>query len=322
MTATNTHAYEGLRAVALVLTRFPGAGIVDGADLGTRAVEYVLAGWRVFPLGVRSKIPAIAKADRGNGVLDATTDINQICSWWSMMPTFNIGGAVPAGLVVIDIDPRHDGDKHLAELEAAHGALPGTLTSMSGRGDGGRHLYFVHPGGRLSTRRVPAGIDIKAPGSYTVLPPSIHPDSRKPYTWVDANVPPAPMPGWLVAPLRPELVAPSTATVRSSRSYSGESPAEWFSRTTTWADLLEPHGWMAVDTDKTRWRHPAATSALSATITNDCLFVYSTNTPFEATVADDPHGITRFRAWAILEHGGDLSAAAKAARALMQRVTQ
>ena len=62
------------------------------------------------------------------------------------------------------------------------------------------------------------------------------------------------------------------------------------------------------------WRHPAATSVLSATIRHDVLFVYSTNTVFEVTEAEAPHGYTRFRAWAMFKFGGDLSAAASAAR--------
>jgi hypothetical protein len=45
------------------------------------------------------------------------------------------------------------------------------------------------------------------------------------------------------------------------------------------------------------------------------LFVYSPNTPFTVTTPGDPHGYTRFRAYAVLEHGGDLSAAARALRA-------
>ena len=55
---------------------------------------------------------------------------------------------------------------------------------------------------------------------------------------------------------------------------------------------------------------------MSATIKHDCLFVYSPNTPFEQTSARDPHGYTVFRAWAVLEHGNDLRAAALAARGL------
>jgi hypothetical protein len=49
------------------------------------------------------------------------------------------------------------------------------------------------------------------------------------------------------------------------------------------------------------------------------LFVYSPNTAFgkdSVTEAGIPHGFTKFRAFATLDHGGDLSAAALAARSL------
>jgi hypothetical protein len=41
-------------------------------------------------------------------------------------------------------------------------------------------------------------------------------------------------------------------------------------------------------------------------------FVYSTNTPFEPTESGNPHGYTRFRAFGVLNHNRDLSAAARA----------
>ena len=53
---------------------------------------------------------------------------------------------------------------------------------------------------------------------------------------------------------------------------------------------------------------------MSATVRHGCLFVYSTNTPLDITEAGDAHGYTRFRAYAVLDHGGDLSAAARALR--------
>jgi hypothetical protein len=242
----------------------------------------------VFPLAPKSKIPAIAKVDGGHGVLDATTDIDVICGWWTTMPTANIGGAVPAGLVVLDVDPRHQGDVRLAEIEDIHGRLPITLTCVSGRGDGGRHYYFRHPGGKLTTRRLPTGIDLKGAGGYAVLPPSIHPDSGEPYTWVDPDIPPAPMPGWLVDLLRLEPVVIVTKPVRSRLLSDGESPADWYTRTTTWPEVLIPHGWVPVGGDVGCWRHPTATSPMLATVTNDVLFVYSNNTPFEPTTAGVP----------------------------------
>ena len=46
---------------------------------------------------------------------------------------------------------------------------------------------------------------------------------------------------------------------------------------------------------------PTHTSACSATIKNGCLFVYTPNTPFDVTEPGDPHGYTKFRAYAVLE---------------------
>jgi hypothetical protein len=42
--------------------------------------------------------------------------------------------------------------------------------------------------------------------------------------------------------------------------------------------------------------------------------VYSQATPFEPTEAGAPHGYTRFRAYAVLNHAGDLHAAARTLR--------
>ena len=68
------------------------------------------------------------------------------------------------------------------------------------------------------------------------------------------------------------------------------------------------------DADGARWLHPTHTSACSATIRHGCLFVYSSNTVFDVTETSDPNGYTKFRAFAVLDHDGDLSAAAKALR--------
>ena len=80
--------------------------------------------------------------------------------------------------------------------------------------------------------------------------------------------------------------------------------------------MLEPHAWTCddrnPDADGAHWLHPTATSSCSATVNDGCLFVYSPNTPFDVTTAGDPHGYTRFRAYAVLNHDGDMVAAARA----------
>ena len=273
------------------------------------AVEYAQHHWPVFPL--RGKLPAIAG---GRGVLDATTDVATVTAWWNRYRGANIGGRVPESMVVLDIDPRHGGGWSLGELERIHGRLPDTLMTISGRGDGGRHLFFRRPRGKLSFKRLGPGIDIKTSTGYVVLAPSIHPETGRPYQRVDAPV--AAPPAWLIALLLPEPVAPPARSAPRRSPLTGPSTADDYCRSVSWADILMPHGWSLLDADPgadgARWLHPTATSSCSATIRNNCLFVYSPNTPFEVTEASQPKGYTKFRAYAVLEHNGDMKAAAHA----------
>jgi hypothetical protein len=305
------HPAEAMKAEALAIHELR-ASVVEATDIGTYAVEYALANWSVFPLN--GKVPAIRG---GRGVLDATTDVSAVIAWWSgAYARCNIGGRVLASMFVLDIDPRHGGLDSLAKLEREHGPLPETLQTLSGRRDGGGHHFYRRPPGRLSAARLGPGIDIKTSTGYVVLPPSIHPDTGKPYTLIEHPV--AAPPAWLVQLMQPEQPKiPLRKTMRPKR-FLGSSIADEFSANTSWADILEPHGWCCLDPDPgadgTRWRHPTATAEWSATIRNNCLFVYSTNTPFEVTESGNPKGYTQFRAYAVLEHNGNLKAAARAIR--------
>jgi hypothetical protein len=282
-------------------------------DLGARAVEYARHHWAVFPLA--GKVPAIKG---GRGVLDATTNVDQVALWWTIMPSANIGGRVPDSMFVIDVDPRHGGLDTIDRLERQHGALPVTLTTLSGRGDLGCHLFFRRPPGRLLGRNLGPGIDLKTSSGYVVLPPSIHPDTGGAYQRIEAEV--AAPPYWLIDLLRQPPIRPTSIHQRLEprRRYLGKngSVAARFGETTDWSDILCPHGWEFLggnsEDDGGRWRHPDATSPSSATTRYGCLFVYSTNTPFDVTSPQDPNGYTKFRAYAVLNHDGDLSAAARA----------
>ncbi len=162
------------------------------------ALDLAGLGWQVFPCrptGPKAKAPFTE-----HGHLEATTDPDQIRAWWARWPDAMIGAPVPAALIVLDVDPRHGGDVGLAQLEAGHGALPATLTTISGRGDGGRHLYFRRPAGAVTSTRLPKGIDLKAAG-YCIVPPSLHPATGRPYEWLDAD--PVSLPSWLREVLRP-----------------------------------------------------------------------------------------------------------------------
>lgn len=141
------------------------------------ALELADNGWAVLPLD--GKTPTTGHTL--NGHLDATTDPHTIREWWSS-GDWNIGSPVPDSLVAFDVDPRNGGS--LADLERVAGVkLPPTLEVISGRRDGGRHLYYLRPFKHPYRGNVPHGIDVKTNG-YMVMPPSVHPDTGKPYKWV------------------------------------------------------------------------------------------------------------------------------------------
>lgn len=95
--------------------------------------------------------------------------------------------------------------------------------------------------------------------------------------------------------------------LRPGDAYNADGP--------TWAELLEPHGWTRLyEADGlTHWCRPGKAAGVSATTGvrgdggDDLLWVFSTNAePFEAERSYD-----KFGAYAVLEAGGDLAAAAR-----------
>lgn len=162
-----------------------------GSELFQAALRLAGRGWPVMPCKPGDKAPASQ-----NGLLDATTDWEQIIKWWTQVPQCNVGVATgaAAGFVVLDID-GDDGAISLRNLEGEHGALPKTTSVVTP--SGGQHYYFKHPGGdfRNSAGRLGQGIDVRGDGGYVLVPPSA---IRGVGTYeVDERVKLAPVPEWL-----------------------------------------------------------------------------------------------------------------------------
>jgi len=158
------------------------------------------------------------------GLHDATCDARAIRRWWQRWPNANLAvrtGASPdgAGIVVIDIDPRHHGNATLATIQARHATLPPTLAATSG--SGGRHLVFQHPGQPVpnSAGRIGPGIDVRGDGGYVLIAPSRHASGRH-YHWQPAPV--APLPAWLLELARPQPIAlEPTGVVHREDAWAG-----------------------------------------------------------------------------------------------------
>ena len=157
------------------------------------ALSYAKAGFPVFPLGVGAKEPAISLRDGGRGMLDATTDLNQVQAWWGTNPDWNIGIRPPEGVIVLDVDPRNGGD-----VESL-GEIPPTLCTHTGTG--GWHLYYRYVGKHRGKMHRHPGIDIKGHTGYVVAPPSIHPNGNR-YEWFCKD-PVAVLPARLIEFVRP-----------------------------------------------------------------------------------------------------------------------
>jgi putative DNA primase/helicase len=95
----------------------------------------------------------------------------------------------------------------------------------------------------------------------------------------------------------------------TSAPYEGDSIMEWFASRCSWSELLvDTLGWTLVDDsgDVHEWRHPAAHGPISATTASDVLYVFSTSTIFPAG-----EGLSKFAAYALVKHDGDLKKAAR-----------
>lgn len=100
---------------------------MNPTDLALPALEYrERFGFAVFPCKPRDKTPLAT-----HGCKSATVDSVRIRAWWERHPDANVAIATGArsGVVVLDVDPRHGGDKSLRELQLKHGPLQMRLVS-------------------------------------------------------------------------------------------------------------------------------------------------------------------------------------------------
>ena len=159
--------------------------------------------WAIFPLAPRSKIPLKGS----KGFKDATRDPQTIEKRWKASPCSNIGCATgdASGLLVIDVD---DPESFKVLCRGREIPLSARQTTSPGR----MQLFFKMPKGTsiaCSASKLAKGVDVRVNGGYTVVPPSIHPDTGRPYDWVEGFELPAvglaDAPGWLLA----EIQSPS-----------------------------------------------------------------------------------------------------------------
>ena len=127
------------------------------------ALEHARAGWRVFPVRPRSKVPTL----KAWPTL-ATSNEAQIREWWRRWPTANIGGATgeDSDITVIDID---NDAGHAAWLAFLNGRTITTRRVITGEGE---HQYFrcTDPAVRNETATLRPGLACGRPRDGRLRP--------------------------------------------------------------------------------------------------------------------------------------------------------
>lgn len=260
-------------------------------------------------------------------------------------------GEISGGLIMIELEGRAaDKLPQLRETSQERGAETAELFHKLTTGwaevspSGGFHFYARTPEnthGNRKLARTREGIvlaETRENGGYTVIAPTggeYHETGR---AWTRLAGGPTTLPAFTLTQLDTLLdifrtldEAPAAPTLTSSRSHTGAAPArptpapapatheagaltpgDEYEAKTSWEDILTPHGWTISSRDATTtyWTRPGKNAGVSATTgraqDRDRLYVFSSSTVF---APETPY--TKFGAYALLNHGGDLSAAAR-----------
>ena len=277
--------------------------------------------------------------------------LGEIEEWWGNGKPYGLAlicGAVSGNLEMTEIEGRAvDGEtltditNRMDELGAGH--IWDLLNSPQGYSEtspsGGLHLLY-----RISDHEVPGNTKIandgdglclaetRGHGGYVIVAPTpgiCHP-SGEPWdliggeygklpsiTWLERNLLHQALQLALGGPPGPPMpaVLPDLPPRATGLSAAGLTPGDDFEDHTDWTEILEPHGWRVESRHGTErhWTRPGkdirdgASATTGRASDRDRLYVFSTSTVFQSEV---PY--TKFGAYALLNHGDDYSAAARA----------
>jgi putative DNA primase/helicase len=174
-------------------------------------------GWHVFPTHwlegetcscgrteCRTDVPGAPAGKHPrtpNGFKDATTDPRVIAAWWEATPEANIGVRTgeASGIFVVDVDPKHGGDRVWDEWQLEHGYPSGgaDLTTLRARTrSGGEHWFFRYEEGVRNRNAWLEGVDVRGEGGYVLVAPS------QGYRWLTRGVGPQEAPEALLTAVK------------------------------------------------------------------------------------------------------------------------
>lgn len=298
-------------------------------------------GMHLIPIKERSKLPT--ENDWGNHTI---SDPEQAEAFWTDNPELNIGMALgPSGLCSLDIDCDESFQTILDEFGIDADEL-WKFPTIQGSQKGRRVVFRVPEGAELPYAKLNWKREDDDSKSYTVfelraacdgrqrfdmLPPSIHPDTGKPYAWIVQ--PPKPgadwptPPAWLLAmwqawdKFKPQLQAacpwavtetPAPARTQAPRQEQGGNVIQAFNDAHDLRATLERYGYTRKG--KSRYLSPHTSTGLPGVVLFEderrC-FIHHASDPLCSDENGQP--VNPFDLYCYYDHNGDTSKAVKAA---------
>jgi len=273
-----------------------------------RPVDYVEMGWHVCALHPRSKRP------RGQSWQIATRDPE----WWDEHPDDGVGLVHgPSGTCALDVDDYEAAVPALARVGIDLPDLLARGVQIVSRPGRAKLLYRCPDTVELRTHQVrgPEGViyELRAGVSQDVLPPSIHPDTGRPYEWVGdptdlPMLPLAVLDHWRSLDRPREAVA----GVRP-RQYEGDGRIiDRFCAVADVGRVLESHGYVP---HGVRWLSPHSTSGTPGVVLlpdsrdgRERVYCHHGSDPLA-----DGYSHDAFSLFCLLDHGGDVTSAVRTA---------
>lgn len=241
-----------------------------------------------------------------------------------------LGGKVSGNLEMLDFDTYKFFPYWVDEVDSRAPGVVERLVLVE-TPKGGRHAYYrcaeIAGNTKLAQHReegkLRPDIETRGEGGYCIAPGShacVHPTGRY-YSLFAGKLSDIPTVSVKEREAMHEaarlfnrhIVEPRTRACEYVRNQTGTlRPGDDFNLHATWAEVLEPHGWSCVgySGEVGLWKRPGESRSRNHAKTNyggtDLLHVFTGSTAFEPDRSYD-----KFAAYAILNHGGDFSAASR-----------
>lgn len=260
-------------------------------------------------------------------------------SYWEQNPSHNVGLLHSlSGTVALDLDSMENTRLIFEALNMDLDAMMASAPRIVGRPDRGKVLFAAPSGANLTTRKISWPVpddprktevvfELRAGSVQDVLPPSIHPDTGKPYTWAGPDIqnglPPIPhqlltlWQEWDRFRLQLADICPwarkreFTPPPKARRQGEGQSVIDAYNEAVPMAEALASAGYRQIGS---RWLSPNSTSKIPGVVVFDDGRAYShhASDPF-----DPSHTFDAFDVFCVYGHIGNTSNAVKAAAAML-----